>query len=272
MIYILSNNLSLRAALNMNVNVSSPSTALHCRLLLQASGGICTVAVEDDFHHFVVTLAHDGAQVTGIEVGAHRTPWTLCPQAAELAQQFVGLPLTARLPLRLAGIDSKQHCTHQYDLAVLALSHALRGGRRDYLIEMTDLQDRQQNARLWRNGALVLDWRLNRTLIESADGFDGRNLRGVMDWAAESLDDDTLEALVVLRRAVMVSGGRVADLQRFAHAGQAMSRMAGGCFVFQPGRAEHALRNEGNTRTDLHDHTQLLTDFGLPHRFKTASL
>jgi hypothetical protein len=272
MIDILPNNLLLRASLVMNVNVSLASTALHRRLLLQASQGFCTAALEDDFHHFVVTLAHDGKRVTGIEVGAHRTPWITCPHAAQLKHQFVGLPLSERLQPSVPGIDSKQHCTHQYDLMVLALSHALRGGRRDYLTHVTDPQERCQHARLWRNGELVLDWQLQRTLIESADAFHGRDLRGMMGWAVQSLDDDALEALVVLRRSVMVSGGRVADLHRFAHAGQAMERMAGGCFVFQPGRAERALRTKGSTRTDLHDHAQLLTDFGLPRPVKIASV
>jgi hypothetical protein len=51
-----------------------------------------------------------------------------------------------------------------------------------------------------------------------------------------------------------------------------MTRMAGGCFVFQPGRAEQALRIEGNTRTDLHAHTQLLTDFGATHPVNTTTV
>ena len=259
-------------SLNMNVHFSSPSTALHRRLLLQASAGVCTAAVEDDFHHFVVTLAHDGQRVTAVEVAAPRTPWTLCPQAAERRHQFVGLPLQPRIPLSLPGIDSKQQCTHQHDLMVLALSHALRGGRRDYLTHVTDPQDRQQHSRLWRDGELVLDWRLHRTLIESADVFHGRDLRSVMDWASQALDDDSLEALVVLRRSVMVSGGRAVDLDRFDHASQIMGRMAGGCFVFQPERAEQALRIKGSIRTDLHDHAQLLADFGQPHPFKTSPL
>ena len=41
--------------------------------------------LEDDFHHFEVTLHHDGAHVTGIEMHAVRWPWATCPDAGAAA-------------------------------------------------------------------------------------------------------------------------------------------------------------------------------------------
>jgi len=248
---------------------SAPTTnALYRRVLLQAHAGQCVAAVEDDFHHFIVTVRHDGQVVTDVQAQGLRTPWSLCAQAAELLPQLVGVPLRERTLLQLPSVDSKQQCTHQFDMAVLALSHALRSGQREYLLTVTDPQDKQQQAQLWRDGQLLLNWQLHRTAITSNDVFNGQDLRGLMPWAEAQLDNDKLEALYVLRRAVMVSGGRIAKLSPFQNqlknAGQAMVRMAGACYVFQPGRAEQAQLSPDSIRVDLQDHSDLLTTFGPP--------
>ena len=253
------------------MNAQTPSTALHRRVLLDSVVGVCTAGVEDDFHHFVLTLRHDGQVVTGIEVQAPRTPWSVCPQAAKLLPQFIGMPLTPAIAWQLPGLDAKQHCTHQYDLAVLALAHARRQGRCDYTVSVSDVSNQLQHACLWRNGARVLDWQLQGTRIASADALDGHDLRQLGSWAHDTLDAHLLEAAYVLRRAVMVSGGRRVDLDRFNNAGQAMARMAGGCYVFQPGHAEQAMRVRGSTRTNLVDHTGLLEVFGPPPTLQRPS-
>ena len=72
-----------------------------------------------------------------------------------------------------------------------------------------------------------------------------------MPWADEHLEDQMLEALFVQRRAVMVAASKGFDLDLIPNAGVAMRARAGACFVFQPERAEQAVRIVGSTRQDV---------------------
>ena len=70
--------------------------------------------LEDDFHHFEVTLTHDGHQVTQIEMEALRWPWATCPDAGANLALLVGMELSDRCtavagvadqPVRSAPVD-----------------------------------------------------------------------------------------------------------------------------------------------------------------------
>ena len=43
--------------------------------------GVIESDLQDDFHHFEVTLTHDEKRVTAISMDARRWPWTTCPDA-----------------------------------------------------------------------------------------------------------------------------------------------------------------------------------------------
>lgn len=252
----------------MTGSIPTVAPVFHRRLVLDASDAACVAAVEDAFHHFVVTLEHAHRLVTVVAARAPRTPWSLCGEAVQPLQRFVGQALDRRVQLAVPGIDSKQQCTHQFDLAVLALSHGVTLGRSEFHAVVRDDADGAELAQLWRDGELVLDWRVRQGRVDSACLCDGRDLRTILSWAGECLDDDALQALYVLRRAVMVSAGRRADLDRFSDAGQLMARMAGACHVFKPERASQALRHVGSTRMDICGPAQLLTEFGVPPPYR----
>jgi len=52
--------------------------------------------LEDDFHHFGVTIEHEGGRVVDVRMAAPRTPWSTCPGAAKPLQALLGKPLVAR--------------------------------------------------------------------------------------------------------------------------------------------------------------------------------
>src|SRR5262249_13195078 len=89
--------------------------------------GTVVAALEDDFHHFIVTLRHDGSVVGGVTCVARRWPWTTCPDAAASLHALAGMPLSRRFPAAGAWTDPKQNCTHQFDAACYAITHAARG-------------------------------------------------------------------------------------------------------------------------------------------------
>lgn len=234
------------------------------RVVFDVTATECQVAMEDEHHYFILNLGHDGERITSVASAAHRTPWTICPQAASRLQEFVGQPLRQRIAVNLPDIDGKQQCTHQYDLLMVALSQALRPGRREYIAKVIGAMHDYRHAELWLDGEKLLDWRLRNTAIDSNDQFDQRDLRNIMPWAEQHLDDQTLEALYVQRRAVMVAASKGIDLDQINNAGQIMKVRSGACFVFQPERADKAVRVIGSTRNDVQHAGDLLVGLGEP--------
>jgi hypothetical protein len=65
------------------------------RILIETTDGRATAELEDDYHHMVVTLAHEGGVVTAVESDMIRAPWTGCPGAMQRVQDtFTGTALT----------------------------------------------------------------------------------------------------------------------------------------------------------------------------------
>lgn len=228
------------------------------RVIFDVTPTECRVAMEDEHHYFVLQLGHDGERITSVTSTARRTPWTLCPEAERQLQAFVGQPLRQRIAINLPDIDSKQQCTHQYDLLMVALSQALRPGRREYVAKVVGAMHEYRHAQLWLDDEMLLDWRLRGTVIDSQDQCNQHDLRSIMPWADEHLDEQMLEALFVQRRAVMVAASKGFDLDLIPNAGVAMRARAGACFVFQPERAEQAVRIVGSTRQDVKGAESLL--------------
>ena len=52
--------------------------------------------LEDDFHHFVITLRHDGQRVESVHAASERWPWSTCPAAAEPLRKLAHMPLDRR--------------------------------------------------------------------------------------------------------------------------------------------------------------------------------
>src|SRR5215470_13550004 len=84
--------------------------------LLVAGEGRVVADMEDDFHRFRVTLAHDGAHVTGVRAEAFRYPWSECPGATAPLRALEGMPLSARPLAASRHADPRANCTHLFDL------------------------------------------------------------------------------------------------------------------------------------------------------------
>jgi hypothetical protein len=216
--------------------------------------GVVVGALEDDFHHFVVTLAHDGARVTGVEAVAHRWPWSTCPEAAAVLQELVGMPLARRFTDVATVTDPRAHCTHQLDAAAHAITLAARGGRvRRYDVEVPRALDGVSRNRLWVDGRPSLEWavRLGDGLVDAEPPFDAAPWKGgFMRWADAHLEPDAAERAIVLRRGSDIGMGRgmVETLDSFDTAARLSSIMSSICYTMQPARAPVAFRNRGHWR------------------------
>lgn len=202
--------------------------------------------VEDDFHHFRVALSHDGHKVTRISSESPRSPYSLCPAAGLRLQLLVGTALTDDPTATARLLDARQQCTHQFDLAGLALAAAARGTKElRYDLAVSDAVHGKQHAVLHRNGVQVLDWDVADYAIVAPPAFAGRGLgAGFTTWVAQALENQAAEDALVLRRGVFISDGRgLADwLDGLDHA-----PATGGCWVQQPEQNEQAKRHRGST-------------------------
>jgi hypothetical protein len=162
-------------------------------------------AVEDESHHMELHLYHDGTRVTALQGITHRIPWSECPAAPARLPAFVGLSL--RRMHESTGLDGREQCTHLFDLTRLAMARALVGTSVQYDIGVEDRIDNCTNGQLLRDGKPVMRWDVKGTKVMAPAPFIGHSVFGMAEWPP-SLDDDTLEAALVLRRVFLIAGIR----------------------------------------------------------------
>ncbi len=208
--------------------------------------------VEDDMHHFRVTLTARDGIVIDTATAAPRFPNVLCPSAGDRVRELVGKPLVEASAAVMEFTDARQQCTHQFDLASLIVAAMARGiSRRTYEAESPDRVDDKTHARVWRDGALIYGWDMNGLTIEGPDPFVGRSLgSGFTGWVREALSLEDAEAALVLRRTVFISSGRAIDLDDPSR--RVGTGPMGGCWVWQPQRAGFAHRVVGSMQDFTH--------------------
>ncbi len=215
--------------------------------------GVVRSALEDDFHHFVVTLRHDGERVESVDCESRRWPWSTCPDAALPLRKLAMMPLSRRFTAAGRWTDPKQNCTHQFDTACYAITHAASGRtERTYDVEVPRREPATgaSHVRVWVDGDLRLAWQLHWSGIVGAEApFDAAPWRGgFMRWADATLPEDDAEIAITLRRASDIGMGRGMDLDAIPVAKNLPPSMAGICHTMQPGVIEVALRNVGSIR------------------------
>jgi hypothetical protein len=227
--------------------------------------GLVVSELEDDFHHFEVELRHDGEHVLSCENTSHRWPWATCPDAAVPLRKLAGMPLARRFIAAGAWTDPKANCTHQFDTACHAITHAASGrDERVYDVEvpLRDHDTGKTTVRLWVDGEPRLTWGLDwNGIVDPQPPFDAARWRGgFMRWADTNLPEDDAECAIVLRRASDIGMGRGMDLDGVPVADQLPPTMAGICHTMQPDVVHVAFRHVGSIRDFARDPNRLLTD------------
>ena len=210
-------------------------------------------AIEDDYHHFRVLLRAENGVLTEARSHALRYPNNFCPAAGTRLAELPGRPLVANAAEVMEFTDARQQCTHQFDLAALAVAAlAHRRPHRRYEATIPDRVEGRASAALHRDGVEVLRWELAGNVIEGPEPFAGRSIGTGFTAFVRTLPEEEAEAALVLRRAVFVSQGRGIDLK-------ALGRIAplGGCWAWQPERADLVERIP-SSRLDFSDRPEAL--------------
>lgn len=214
---------------------------------LEVVGGL-----EDDFHRFVVVVRHDSRRVTDLEARPERWPWTTCPDAGRQLDALVGMELSPRCLAVGDVTNPRLQCTHQFDLAGLAIAHATRALEvRQYDVEIPygAQSGGRRDVRLWRDGELLLAWTLDGHHCAAPAPYSDAPWRGgFLRWADQSLPFDDAEAAIVLRRSCDIGLGRGADLESYPRASQLAIASTGICYTFQPETAAVSFRQIGTIR------------------------
>jgi len=208
------------------------------RIVLQPGPGWIGAVLEDDMHRMNLRLHHDGAHITALAAETLRAPWSACPGAgAFLAGELVGAELS-----EVAARDPSVHCTHLFDLAVLAAAHAHDTAPTTFDLRVADRVEERTSATLCVDGAEAMRWRLDGTLIEGPEPFAGRDLRALSRWKGELGTRDAERALL-LRRAVYISGARQYNPPPMESAAQGGPLRLGVCFNYQLPQAAQSRRH-----------------------------
>ncbi len=222
------------------------------RIELRTSDDRSVVAdLEDDFHRFRLTFVHDGTVITGLDGEAIRYPWATCPEAEARLGALIGTPLAERCTAVAQHDDPRQNCTHLFDLAGLCSTHAKAGRtHRRYDAYVPEAVERRTRPVLWRDGQAVLTWNVEkRTVVDGTQPFADVSLTGgFVRWVDETLDPETAEAAIVLRRAWDIARARGRDLDVMADARPLAELLPGACFTMQPETAARAARMTGTAR------------------------
>jgi hypothetical protein len=212
--------------------------------------------IEDDFHHFRLTLHYDAGAVRGIETRAYRIPWTTCADAGDALQLIEGMPLERSCLAVGRWTKASQQCTHMFDLAGLAAAHAYRSmidatndsiRQYDAMVPYGFNRGERQDVHVWRDGTSIFTWTIEGDrCVAPAPFSDVPFTGGFFRWADTSLPPDDAEAAIVLRRACTIGMGRGMDQDRWSTAADVSSGPTGVCYSQQPERRNVALRVRGN--------------------------
>ena len=208
--------------------------------------------LEDDFHHFGMSLQHDGNRVTDVRAVTLRYPWSTCPGAVEPVRALIGQRLLSRASGIGRVLEMRLQCTHLFDLAGLTLAHAAsqrKHRRYEALVEDPEILAWDEvrgrpsllgpsTAVLFRDGGEVLRWVCQNQRITGPPKYAGQSLqRGFREWT-QALPEQESEYATVLRRALMVSTGRLIDMSQYPTAESI--GMAAVCHSYQPERTKQA--------------------------------
>jgi hypothetical protein len=223
------------------------------RIEVHPQPGSVSAGVEDDVHRFHVRIAHRDGTITRVDTEEPRVPYTTCPGAGA----FLRSELTGRRLDDIARLDAKQHCTHLFDIAVLAVRLVEERALQRFDIRVGDRIDERTTATLSLNDVEMLRWYLEGTSIVGPKPWSGRELRQLSRWESELSPRDALHARL-LRMGAMVSNARQSPpVERATDLGPGR---LGACFTHSLPRALEAVR-ASTERRDFSQGGAPLADF-----------
>ena len=221
------------------------------RIHLRTDEGAVSVELEDGNHGFRIVLRHDGEQVTDICMDALRHPFNTCPEAISPLRRIVGHRLDSPMQALRDRLVPGDNCTHLFDMAALAVSHAgQRGTVLDYDMAVADEAEPASRVEITCDGRSIHAWQVKDHHIVAPAALAGKSMmRGFHAWASARFKGAELEAAIALQRAYFVAQSRRHSFDPpEANPGIADGMPHGSCYSYNPGAVERAFRSAGTVR------------------------
>lgn len=212
-------NAEILQAMGLHPNFDYGHGCLHRKILLRKQGNTVMADLEDNCHVFRVRLSHDQKTVTAVSGEALRYPNNTCPGSLELLQRLVGIPLGGGVSAFAKSTNPREFCTHLFDLACLAYTHASRteASRLYHAMVRDENDDGITIASISIDDKPVIKWHMKQNIVQDDNQYKGVNVHsGFTRWATNHLSGDELEAAIVLAKANFISMARRVDTDKVA--------------------------------------------------------
>ncbi|OHT18243.1 hypothetical protein BHE75_00214 [Sphingomonas haloaromaticamans] len=178
---------------------------------MRALAGEVRADLFDDYHDMACTVHHDGTAVTAIQAEIRRAPFSTCPGANTAANELVGIPLQVSRRHLYGEGRPQRNCTHIFDLAAFAISHAANaGGERVLDFIVPDLVESGAWVEACLDGKAVHRWKVgySETIIAPAEYAGRAMFGGFVRWAEGQFEGVAVELALHLQKVVLVARGR----------------------------------------------------------------
>jgi hypothetical protein len=215
-------------------------------VLTKAADDVVEGWLEDNFHHFGVSIGHQGGRVRDVRAETLRYPWSTCAEAGQPLLSLIGQALEPSAPRLAARLPMRLQCTHLFELAMLAIAHACRdvhGRRYDMIVRQDASHSEMFYATLAMDGVEVMCLEAAGSTITQPTEFAGKDLyKGFRAWLS-ILPVETAEQMWLMRRAFWLGAG----VSRVKPASNADGMGLGAvCHSFQPEQRFRARPMEGS--------------------------
>lgn len=231
------------------------------RIRLTQGDHYVVAELEDCCHAMRLQLRHDGHRIVGMDGEVLRAPVTSCSLAPEKLQDFVGLALCDEQDSYRRATPAHMHCTHLYDMALLAIAHSQQAQTTQQVdITVADERAGLLESEIQLDGVLIHHWCLRGKTIEYPSEYGGQSVfKGFIAWAKQQFDGVALNCAFALQRGIMVAHARRWDMDSVAGKPAAdFGPGLGVCYSYSDGRETRSVRSANSTRDFTHTPEQLL--------------
>lgn len=233
------------------------------RTLLRRKPGAIEVVMEDCSHAMQLLMQHRDGAITDLQGEVVRAPVTSCRRAPDQLTELLGLPLTDNADIYRQHSPQHLHCTHLYDMALLAIEFALReGGQQQFDVEVGDEVEGAIDGKIFLDQQLIHHWVVRQGKLAEPAKFAGQSaFKGFAHWAKSQFSGDALLCAFGLQRGLMVANARRWDMAAIAgEPADTFGPPPGACYSYTKGREKDAVRTANPVR-DFSDTPEQLLRF-----------
>lgn len=165
--------------------------------------------LNDNHHSMACRMTLDGDIIVGVEGQMARVPLTTCAGAPARLQEFVGSSVHKSAAEWNAGGRALHHCTHLFDMALIAIEFAASGapGQRIDIV-IPDAPDGLLTVIGYVDDVPRVQFTVEQDIIIAPEQWAGRHVKkGFVSWARTEFSGLDRTVALMMQKALMVAEG-----------------------------------------------------------------